>query len=734
MRPGTADPPGAFRAASVALVIAAGLWALRGVYVDREWVLVHDNVINAAAWFLAVEALARGELPLWAPDMNGGEPLWPLLEALPVWEPLGLSVHGLGWMAGGTMASSHVYAVLSWHLAFSLGSLVLARVLGMRWWPSLFVFTVTFHSSLALLVLRQSNGLSLHSRYVPLALAAAVAHLRAPSWRRAFVAGLAASLALGGGYMTPYALVFCCVLALFAAGPLAGRVPWRDVGRTAPAFLSPLVLTAAPQAIAAFQWLDLFPAGRLAQPHGFRMELVRDGLMPLVGHLLSESALHVGNVALLLAARAVLTGGWGPAPPGLPARTTPRQVVARTGLFTLILALGAIELAGGQHRPFLTMRNWHFLLPYLVLSVALLAGWGLSDIQTAPSPEPPARRRRLLAAAIALCLVWQTRLYTLAPFAVGPAWADFGPGVLARCGLAAATARTVVVASLVAWSLGELVAYQRRHLPGIAKPRAPDIRRREPRYGVKPTVFTARKLAEFPVDEYAPYHKLGPAVHHERSLLLDWGRQADLDLERHWSATSHLFRLRRFQALLDGGLPRQVLLDVGGAARPVVQLFHEVEVVRSPGEALSALRALAASGTDDRTVVVEGDPGVRPLNRPSGPPAAAGTWRVLAYSAGGVTFEVRAPRPGFMYYADGYAPEWRATVDGRAVPVLAANVAFKAVPVPAGQSVVKLAYDPGAYVAAFWVRAATFAAGLLGVGVAGLALARASAGGPLGRA
>jgi uncharacterized membrane protein YfhO len=57
---------------------------------------------------------------------------------------------------------------------------------------------------------------------------------------------------------------------------------------------------------------------------------------------------------------------------------------------------------------------------------------------------------------------------------------------------------------------------------------------------------------------------------------------------------------------------------------------------------------------------------------------------------------VEADRAGYVVMADAYDPGWRATVDGEATPVLRANVAFRAVAVPAGPHVVEMAYRPRA--------------------------------------
>lgn len=59
-----------------------------------------------------------------------------------------------------------------------------------------------------------------------------------------------------------------------------------------------------------------------------------------------------------------------------------------------------------------------------------------------------------------------------------------------------------------------------------------------------------------------------------------------------------------------------------------------------------------------------------------------------------VRLPVRAAQPALVFFRDGYAPEWQATVNGAPVPILRAFGAFKAVAVPAGESVVDLRYAP----------------------------------------
>jgi hypothetical protein len=51
------------------------------------------------------------------------------------------------------------------------------------------------------------------------------------------------------------------------------------------------------------------------------------------------------------------------------------------------------------------------------------------------------------------------------------------------------------------------------------------------------------------------------------------------------------------------------------------------------------------------------------------------------------------PAPRVLLFVDSYYPGWKATVDGREVPILPGNNAFKAVVVPAGSSEVRFAFS-----------------------------------------
>ena len=63
--------------------------------------------------------------------------------------------------------------------------------------------------------------------------------------------------------------------------------------------------------------------------------------------------------------------------------------------------------------------------------------------------------------------------------------------------------------------------------------------------------------------------------------------------------------------------------------------------------------------------------------------------RVTAQS---VEADINSPAPTVLTIAQSYSPIWQATVDDAVVPLLRANVAFQAVPVPSGAHRVRVVY------------------------------------------
>ncbi len=119
--------------------------------------------------------------------------------------------------------------------------------------------------------------------------------------------------------------------------------------------------------------------------------------------------------------------------------------------------------------------------------------------------------------------------------------------------------------------------------------------------------------------------------------------------------------------------------------RPRCSLVDGVRTV-----ARSTPEALVDPGFDFRREVLL-DAGL--ATRPPGE-GQVGECRIVAYRPDHVELEVSARRAALAVILDSFDPGWSARVDGRATPVLRADVAFRALPVPPGRHRVEMEYWP----------------------------------------
>jgi uncharacterized membrane protein YfhO len=81
----------------------------------------------------------------------------------------------------------------------------------------------------------------------------------------------------------------------------------------------------------------------------------------------------------------------------------------------------------------------------------------------------------------------------------------------------------------------------------------------------------------------------------------------------------------------------------------------------------------------------------------------------LSYTPDRIELRVNAAAAALLTAAEGYDPGWTASLDGAPAPVFPANVAFLAVPVPAGEHRLVLAYRPASL---YWSAAVSILAWL----------------------
>jgi len=94
--------------------------------------------------------------------------------------------------------------------------------------------------------------------------------------------------------------------------------------------------------------------------------------------------------------------------------------------------------------------------------------------------------------------------------------------------------------------------------------------------------------------------------------------------------------------------------------------------------------------------------------------ATAATVSALRVSAHSVEAEIEAPAPTIAVIAQSWHPAWQATLNGLAVPLLRANVAFQAVPIPAGKHQLRLTYTESRFRLGLAISGATLLLCLIG--------------------
>ena len=133
-------------------------------------------------------------------------------------------------------------------------------------------------------------------------------------------------------------------------------------------------------------------------------------------------------------------------------------------------------------------------------------------------------------------------------------------------------------------------------------------------------------------------------------------------------------------------------------------LFDRFEVVADDDSALDRL----ASDTFDptRSVILANSPG---WATPSA--AEAKRFEPLVYDGGRfdrLDFDLDNARPRILLFDDSYSPHWRATWNGKPIPILRANFNFMALGIPAGQGHLVLKFRPQPFLTLAYLSWITF--------------------------
>jgi len=151
----------------------------------------------------------------------------------------------------------------------------------------------------------------------------------------------------------------------------------------------------------------------------------------------------------------------------------------------------------------------------------------------------------------------------------------------------------------------------------------------------------------------------------------------------------------RFRRVHSGDV--KIYERLGGSGR--AQLIGTVRPAASLDEAVSMLRDSEAMNASQASAVVETSAEAAAAwgladgsSAPSGSEVA-----VVSYEPERIVVHARSERPSLLLLKDAFYPGWQAAVNGEPVEVVATNVLFRGVPVPAGESEVIFSYRPTAW-------------------------------------
>jgi hypothetical protein len=140
-----------------------------------------------------------------------------------------------------------------------------------------------------------------------------------------------------------------------------------------------------------------------------------------------------------------------------------------------------------------------------------------------------------------------------------------------------------------------------------------------------------------------------------------------------------------------------VFIRENTAARPRFQLYAHHVSVASPEAALDVIAALKAP-----TLVLENPPD-RPQPEQTDDPTlddgAPGHFEIVKTKSTDYRVDVTANRPAWFFVADANYPGWRATLDGKRVPLFSAQLLGKAVAVPPGHHRLEIAFVSSTFIA-----------------------------------
>lgn len=693
-------------------VIALSYGAVFGnVYFTNEFIPWHDYCASFVSGHIVTNYLLNGSFPLWSPEQNCGSPVWPDTEVFPGYDPVSQAVN-FAFALGGRVNTVHVHivTVFIWHVMFAGGAYLLFRKTGLGRLSSSFGFAVLLFSSLTVLNLRQTDDYVTVYRYVPLLFYFALRFLGKGTLSNSLLLGLAAGLSVTG-YQTPN-IALLVLFALIAAIPLYKNIDKKTLAGLVPAAVV-AVFVSMPFLVAASFWITNVASAREFFQLGYRGGL-GDIVGPLSKHYPDETIISIGLIPFAFAflrLAAVVREQFGEAKTAY----WPGLYMLVWGLLIWIMYIGFPENFSGVDKPFLYIRSFNNMLPYVML---VLVYFSCQFVDGLHLREGGGRFPRPIMIFILLAVVITvfTELsrpsilsITLNRYALetppnGLILIEHFLSHLSSAHMAVSFAiaaalfavflaaskgrRNIAVACIIALTAFELSLLNQmlieRH-SGYAQPAGNLQGMPYPKLDAPMPSAPPESRPRIPdLDNRTFWFKQGNTVYHAYSSMAP--------ISYTW------FRTKAFDEFAKT-IVEERFDFLTGVTRPIIYTAHKAVAV-DRGRILEALNTLPLERLED-SIVVEREGFSGPPELPAG---EGGGYEVSDFGPNRLKTRVSLKSPAYLVYLDSHADGWTARIDGEKTPIIRANYLFKSVLVPAGEHEVEFRYRPYPYIVASFFR------------------------------
>jgi len=161
------------------------------------------------------------------------------------------------------------------------------------------------------------------------------------------------------------------------------------------------------------------------------------------------------------------------------------------------------------------------------------------------------------------------------------------------------------------------------------------------------------------------------------------------------------FRLVKTIGKDEGGLKALKIYENPGFT-PRFYMAYDYRVIEKPREMID--RLVDKKFAPGSTVLLEEEPWKTERPVLSKAPSSID---ITGYRNNSVELKVRTETDGVLVAGESWYPGWKAYVDGREERVLKADLIFRAVPIKAGEHVVRFVYEPLSFVIGLWISSAS---------------------------